>query len=410
MYGKYAPTMPRGILKPRKIVPGDVDDGKEVTSFSRERTFHIDVEKRDIDHIYYNASYTNASDIPSLASIIDTRSSAIMDRPEEFEMSIVRFDVDAQTIPITIIDVISPAVVNPAAPGNLTSVNMWATLRNGGVDNSTLVVITPASSSVQLPLGSIFNFQKLLDDINAAFATSYGLISVKPAGSAPPQFIWDPVTQLIDLWVDPSYQYGTAVPPFTGPTTEIWVSFALWAFLTGFDNYQNGYDRADHKDVRIEVRQTSALVQPASGSRYGIPYSLASAPTNLLRVRQEATQTQNWNVARSLQITSSLLPVLPEYVPASLTANDNAVTSATQRIVSDFLIPTEDNVMTSRNVFQYLPTAEYRMIDLNGKAPLLTIDLTFNWTDYLGNLYPLYLNPGASVSVKILFRRKGVTD
>jgi hypothetical protein len=372
--------------------------------------FSSGIERKDINHIYYNATLTNNGTIPLSAAIIDTRSDVIMQVPGDFEMSVVRFDVSALSIPITDVLVVPPANINPVSPTTLASQFMFASLIFGGITYTQNVQITPSSSTINDPLGAIYNFQKLLDDINAAYAAAYALIPGAPGGSAPPQFIWNPQTELIDLYVDDNYAYTTINPPFTLPTIQIWASYGLYLYLTGFNIFRNGFYRSDKLDIRFEVRQTSAIVQPAIGSRTGLPFSLATAPATLLLVQQEAPQSQNWNDARSLLITSSLLPIRPEYVPTNFTSSNNSVSTATQRIVSDFLIPAEGNLMSSRNVFQYLPTAEYRMIDLYGTAPFSTIDLAMSWTDYEGGLHTLLLDPGSSLSIKILFRRKGVTD
>lgn len=370
---------------------------------------NFSLERKDVNHIYYNATFTNNSALPIAASIIDTRSDPIIQTPEDFEMSIIRFDVSALTVPITVAAVVDPGNLNPAAPGTLATPNLFATLSFSGVDYTSNVQITPSSSFATVPLGSIFNFQKLLDDINAAYAASYALIPMPPMGSFAPQFIWNPVTSLIELYVSADYIYASPAPPIGTPTIQIWASFGLWEFLTGFNNFQNGIDRVDRKDVEIEVRQTTALIQPAVGLRTGIPYSLLSQ-TTIYKVQQEAQQDQNWNDARSLLITTSMIPIRPEYVPTNFTTNNNSVSTATQRILSDFLIPADENVLQSRNVFQYLPTAEYRMVDLYGRTPFSTIDLQMLWTTYEGDTFPLMLDPGSSLSVKILFRRKGITD
>jgi hypothetical protein len=367
------------------------------------------LETKDVNHVYYNATLTNTTSGQIPATIIDTRSEPLLQNPEDWEMSVIRFDVSAQTVPLTIVNIVSPGVIDPTTPLTLLTQFLFATLTVGGIDYTVQVSLTPSASYVQQPIGAIFNFQKLLDDVNAAFSAAYNLIPVlmRPAGSAPPQFIWNPNTQLIDLYVDGNYLSPEQVPPYSLPTIQIWVSTALWDYLTGFNAFQNAMYSVSHKDVRIEGRRSTAIVLPAFGLRDGFPVSVASINTPLYSIQQEAQQTQNWNDARSLLITSSLLPVRPEYVPTSFTTSNNSVSTATQRIVSDFLVPEEQNLLQSRNVFQYLPTAQYRMLDLYGKAPFFTIDLTMNWTDFAGDLFTLLLNPGAGLSVKILFRRKG---
>ena len=74
-------------------------------------------------------------------------------------------------------------------------------------------------------------------------------------------------------------------------------------------------------------------------------------------------------------------------------------------IVSDYEInisPGNDY----RDYIAYLPTAEYRLIDMYSSYNLNKIDLNVYWKDNYGNLNPLYLQPGCNANVKLLFRRK----
>lgn len=372
----------------------------------------ISVEHKDLNHIYYNATLTNNTRLPAVSALSATSTTPILDNPRDFEMSVVRFDVNARSIPIAIVNVVPPVNLDPTNPPVLVSSDMYATLTVGGFNYTSPVTIYPQGAFLdpKFPLGGIFRFQALLDDINKAYATSYALIPGPPAGSAPPQFIWNPQTELIELFVDPSYMFSSPTPPFTTATIQIWASVALARYLSGFSAFLQGYNNPDFKDILIEVLQTEATVQPAVGSRQGLPYSVSAAPANLLMVQQEAKVSQLWNSARTLLVTSNMMPVRSEYVPTNNASDSNFASSSTQTIITDFLIPSDQNVLSTRTIFQYLPTAEYRMVDLISTAPIYTIDIAMTWTDFLGNVYPLILVPNATLSLKILFRRKGVTD
>lgn len=363
--------------------------------------FESKVSRTPAGHIYYNASLTNASTQPLEVRYIDTRSEPMMNKPDDFEMGIVRFDVSGQTIPITIVNVVQPS--NVSIPQNLAT-DLYATLTYLGIDYTSNVILTPSGSFVypQL-LGGVYKFQKLLDDINTAYAASYAAIPGPPANSAPPQFIWNPITELLDVYVDPSFIGST-------PSIQLWANFALSEYLGSFNFFFNGYNLANRKDVRYEFRNTTVLLQPAVGSRQGLPQSVQSAPATLYLMQQEAKWDPNWNQSRALVMTTGLLPIRSEFIPTNVSVNNNSISQATQSIVTDFLLPADTNVLSSRNVIQYLPTAEYRMIDLISDTPFYTIDLQMSWQDYKSNIYPLILNPGSSFSVKILFRKKGITD
>jgi len=269
-----------------------------------------------------------------------------------------------------------------------------------GLTYSDFVVLTDMGyEALGLPHGSIMSYQQLLISINAAYAAAYALIPVidRPAGSQAPQFIWNPTTQLIELFVDPSY---VGVPP----ALQIAMTQDLQTLLNGFVyNFQD----VTIGPYAIVITTQDALIQPAPAARVGLPQSLDPLPAILYKVNQQATMMCVWNTVRSVIILSSLIPARPEFVPTSTLVSNNSVSSATQRIISDFLLPPEDNPLQGRCVLEYLPTAEYRMIDLRGKSPMYSIDLQMVWTDFRGRQYPLILKPGATFAVKIMFRRKG---
>jgi hypothetical protein len=53
-----------------------------------------------------------------------------------------------------------------------------------------------------------------------------------------------------------------------------------------------------------------------------------------------------------------------------------------------------------------VPTAEYRMVDLQSNQPLTSIQLSVNWRNKFGTLIPLNLGSDGNAQIKILFRRR----
>ena len=62
-----------------------------------------------------------------------------------------------------------------------------------------------------------------------------------------------------------------------------------------------------------------------------------------------------------------------------------------------------------RQYMKYEPLAEYRMLAFNKSTePIQNVDFLVWWRNrYDNNLYPLRLYNGSSVSIKVMFRRKG---
>jgi hypothetical protein len=72
------------------------------------------------------------------------------------------------------------------------------------------------------------------------------------------------------------------------------------------------------------------------------------------------------------------------------------------QVISDM----STNEMCYKPNLIYVPSAEYRMIDMFGDNDITTFDINVFWKDKRSNLIPFTLQSGASASMKILFRLK----
>jgi hypothetical protein len=61
-----------------------------------------------------------------------------------------------------------------------------------------------------------------------------------------------------------------------------------------------------------------------------------------------------------------------------------------------------------KNFLYYVPTSEYRRLQLYGSTPLTSIDLQVYWRDRLGALNPFLLTSNTTVTVKMLFEKKSL--
>jgi hypothetical protein len=122
-----------------------------------------------------------------------------------------------------------------------------------------------------------------------------------------------------------------------------------------------------------------------------------------------------WSPIASIVFTSTLLPVKSEAVGEPVvfgTGNlgDSAPTSqsAFQPIVTDIAL--QDNYANDyREFIYYVPTAEYRMSDFTGSnQEIRNIDIQVFWKNRLtGDLNPISMYNLSSVSLKVMFRKKG---
>lgn len=337
---------------------------------------------------YSNVSFYNNNSIPVQAITTETRTTPILDKSNDWFVSIIRFDVDSHTLPINV-----PLMQT----GSLTNTQSVITLRYLGVSYSQVVTLPPFIPQDQLyTFPTIYNYNDWLFRVNLAAALAFASIGI--AGD-PPKFIYDANTGLIDLFVDGNYISGVV------NKVEIFMNQQLFTYFT---NFAHDYQPINTTDpllkYRIVINDDNTIVQPAVGSRQGLPISVQTT-INLYLINDTAPSTGSWSSVRSLILQSTLLAVKPETLPNNNNQN-NFASNNTLPILSDFLVPIENKVTDFRIVNEYLPTAQYRYLDLISETALTSIDIKFSWSDFTGNIYPLYMLPNTSFSVKLLFQKR----
>jgi len=135
------------------------------------------------------------------------------------------------------------------------------------------------------------------------------------------------------------------------------------------------------------------------------------AQEEYLAINQSYSVVPLWNPVKAIVFTTSLLPVLPEMVSAaqslgsSTSFSNNGNNADVQNVLTDFEVELVTGEET-RPVVYYVPTAEYRMVDLQSNQPLSAIQLSVNWRNKFGALVPLNLGTDGNAQIKILFRRR----
>ena len=107
-----------------------------------------------------------------------------------------------------------------------------------------------------------------------------------------------------------------------------------------------------------------------------------------------------------------MLPIVPNQTSkatiVSNQANDSnsgGDNSCVSNIISGFEIAVEANSQY-RGTILYAPSAEYRLVDLFPGNDSNKVKIQVFWKDQFSNLNPLYVTPGCSAHVKLLFRKK----
>lgn len=340
------------------------------------------------DHIYYDLTVYNAptSTEDILAQFTETRAQAILDHPEEYNLTVDRFSVPSSTIPLF----------------EFEDDTYYVTLTHAasGDDYSEVVVNTPTSTDAN---GLIFSVYSFIDDINNAFAVAHTALNIAHPGvvSAPPFLIWNASTSLFSLVCGTDYATG-----YPNNAVQIWMNWRIYEKFSGFQTLFAGYNNVNLKDIKF-------IINDIGNNQYTYTFTGGAPAGPWLIFTQEAPANSLTEAIRII-FTSNMLPVQSDQVAVSSNAlvgsTSTAGKSSSLNIITDFVLDLSGFVSpVSTQQFVFNPSI-YRLIPLVGSIPLQTIDIKAYYATRDGRLYPLYINPGESLNIKLLFLRKGLTS
>lgn len=414
----------------------------------------MSIYKVDDDHIYYNIEIrgnNTPNGISKIAHYVDSRSDPIIYTPEDYHMSVIRASITGTNVPLFIFENLGPngsKVPNNAFYG-LTLINSAT-----NTPYQRFVQYVPNAPTTFIPSTiedyyTIYSYQSFINMINTTFTNAFNDLKtahpLNPCSQAP-YIKYDVETKLFSLIVQKQY-IGNI---------EVWMNNKLYKFFEAFDVFYNGFNMPNGKDIRINLYDdgtncfsscpkivnnitiTSGSATITSAGLFnnsldncivegtGIPpntiatvqnlntivmtqnatatgtVSLKFTNNNLLKIIQDYDTTYLWSDVQSIIFTSSMIPVKDEFTP---TLTDSTA-EASQRILTDF----EPGVRTAsdtRAIYSYVPTSEYRRIDLRGINPLNAFDLQVYWKDKNGFIHNIYILPyNSPITVKILFEKK----
>jgi hypothetical protein len=343
-----------------------------------------------------------------------TRTVPYLDSPEKYFLSIVRFNIDtnipvfipklnyANTIPLPDPN-LPPYVFDP----NLTDYFIGffdvqaQTMRYKWVefqtDNATIP--TPTSYNQESPYYYIYSFMSFIAKINDALQdlTSASGISTTDIPYLTLNMATLNITLNIpniivfrnsfDIYINQSLKNLLFGMPF------IYTNYALNHYTTLPSNQQ-----IPPKSNNLFMLNMNATDQETTGTtKYGFT--------------TQQTPMVNWTPIKSIVFTSNTLPIIQSSeTDAKPFGSNNLPTetsssNATGSILTDFVISIGPNSLYSPSVL-YVPSGEYRLIDMYSNQPLTKFDFQVWWKDRYNNLRPLYIPSGGSASIKVMFRKK----
>ncbi len=131
--------------------------------------------------------------------------------------------------------------------------------------------------------------------------------------------------------------------------------------------------------------------------------SLGNPAEDYILVTQEASSSYLWNDLQKIVFLTNTIPVKGEVIKSDQGQN------LYYNLVTDFEPLVGGDNRTS-DVFQYFPSGPRRWIDLQNNGPLITLNVSIVWQSKDGKRFPLFIPPGYSCSLKMVFaKRKDVS-
>jgi hypothetical protein len=348
-------------------------------------------------HIYYDVEMINndqKNGMPSPKLVYnEARNNPFINCPDNYFVSIVRFSLQTPSLPVFIPQVlIGQSNVNKL----IYEFAMVNTVTNAFFSQN--VTYTPSNKTIPSPSPPL-TFQDLTTEYYFVFTVPQWikmlndtLQSIATAGGIEAGFFnFDVDTSLLKFYAPQSW----------GLTYKLYCNNQLQTLL---DSFQFNYEATPASTNLGDM--WNLLV-------YNDNYTNTSTlnAVNYYIMKQSSTILPLLNPIKSIVFTTGLFPIQasltspPKVFGADANLFSNGNNSNISPIITDFEVnPSNGN--TYKEQIQYIPTGEYRLIDLYGQSPVSTLELTVMWKDHFGGLHHFKLNSGCSCDIKIMFRRK----
>jgi hypothetical protein len=362
---------------------------------------------READNVYVNLSLSNEKLTPilansrsSLPAVFDIQNdSPFLDDASQYYCSVVRFDIPLNTIPILIM----PIQQFPNTDVNLTTFVVGIDV--GGTVFPITLEYTPEDLNLTAPLISVtdpspvspyyfmYTYQTLINMINTGL---YAACLAAGVAAPYPYVILNTASGLLSMVVPTAFTFVVpppVIPPFSNPLPitnrpQIVMNFNLATFFDAFPFYIN-------TNNYYYFLLNGQNFPPTANQVYSPP-----GPAGTFIFTQEYSSLPLWSSLKDIIFLTNKLPI--NYESKSI---ENGTNTSRIPILTDFT-PIINIRGESRSIAYYLPSAQYRLVDMYLTTPLQAIDIKIIWRDAAGNIYPLLLAPGQQINIKLAFLRK----
>lgn len=373
------------------------------------------------DHEYVDVYAINANAIDTLpvpVSFTQTRNLPFLYKPEDYYLSVVRFQLDTNSLPVFTCAIqynqpnlalsiysVTLSWTNPVAP--FQQFNQQTFLSWLPQDLASPVPRPPSLTQNKFQDDSggyyyAYNYTYVIQLVNNTLTTCFQALNAQVVGAGlvlptanAPVITWNNDNNISVLNAD-ILGYNQTIANHI----DIFMNLPMYQLFNSLPAYIQPFPALLGKNYRIDTDNF--------GNAQVTPFPFYLPTYNAYQVFQEQTSVNVWSPVTSIVFTSNTLPInstnvcSPSIFVNGISTNNNGNNSDIAQVITDF--QAENNIY--KNSCLFFPTGENRYIDLMGTTPLYTIDINVYWKNKVGALFPFRLSAGCCSSIKIMFERK----
>ena len=376
--------------------------------------------KNDVNpsKIYYDIQITNienSSTQPPILYFNESRNIPFINVPEDYYMSIIRFTLDTQTLPIFIPTIQTNLLLNPTLNLNKTIYSFQFSY--GGFNSGEIFIEwSPQNSFLEIPplvtSGNIsvqdittgyydcYTFEYFINLINQQMETAFNAFKASvvgfPVDAVYPIIAWDGSQNIARIILEKSFLNSNPTPIF------LFFNSALYNLFGSFNAVRNGYTITNGKNFQILV------IDYGGFNSYQLTDFITGVTYDVIEIIQEYSTISAWSPISSIVFTSNTMPIVsnqlskPTVFVEGSSLGNYGNNSNFQQVITDLVTDTG----FYKPSITYNPTAEYRLISMSGNQPLTNVDISVFFKTRVGQLVPFRLGSGGTCTLKILFTKK----
>ncbi len=334
------------------------------------------------DIVYLNIQSTNESDEFQRLITNVNRTAYIIRNPQEYQLSLVRFQIPTLTLPLWFMN-----------PTIFYSVSI---LFNGHNVTTNLIYVNTNTNLPEYDNG-VWALTDLSDMINTAIATSFVGVSGDPGfpvGARAPYMQYE--TPLKSFSIIADQKWFDTYPYQSNTVPHLYFNVHLFNLFNNFKSINDGIN-ANSLDNLI-------VITDLFNNRVTTKDTLAG-----FSMTQEFSTTYLINSISSLAVESNNLPVT-QLNQSQVPLVSDASTNTYIQLIDDFQPALTGNTTTGdqRSIQIYQPSI-FRYITLLGSSPIVSLSLRVSVYLADQNRYvPIFLAPEQYISLRLMFKRKSL--